>query len=40
VVREMISITLCMLRIGYIFFLLYKQMPIIEEAHLERERDL
>jgi hypothetical protein len=39
-VREMINITLCLLRISYIFFLLYKQMSIIEEAHLVRERDL
>lgn len=39
-VREMINITLCMLRISYVFFLLHKPIPIIEEAHLERERDL
>jgi len=39
-VREMINMTLCMLRIGYVFFLLYTQMSVIEEAHMERERDL
>jgi hypothetical protein len=39
-VRVMINITLCMLRISYVFFLLYKPISIIEEAHLEREKDL
>jgi hypothetical protein len=39
-VREMINITLCVLRISYVFFLFYKPILIIEEAHLEREKDL
>jgi hypothetical protein len=39
-VREMINITLCMLRISYVFFLFYKPISMIKEVYLEREKDL